>query len=148
MYKDGDIWFFMNNEKFEQYAVDKQAVILAAYGAAPGGEKGALLHREGIAHAARVRSHQVEVEAHNVDIVAWQAARRAIARASNGSWSAVDQRVPLPQDLPRVAEIAYLPRAEQVVVQIELPGTDVVSPVARYSYCISCSRTSGARQPG
>jgi translation elongation factor P/translation initiation factor 5A len=26
MYKDGDIWFFTNNEKFERYAVDKQAV--------------------------------------------------------------------------------------------------------------------------
>lgn len=51
--------------------------------------------------------------------------------------SAVSERVPLPRDLPRVAEIAYSPRSEQVVARVELPGTDVVPLVARYSYIVS-----------
>lgn len=36
-----------------------------------------------------------------------------------------------------MAEIAYSPRGEQVVARVELPGTDVVPLVARYSYVVS-----------
>lgn len=90
------------------------------------------------AHAARVRPHQAEVEAHNVEIVAWQEGCAARHRESVERYlSAVSERVPLPQDLPRVAEIAYSPRGEQVVARVELPGTDVVPLVARHSYVVS-----------
>ncbi|MGH7687654.1 MAG: hypothetical protein ACREN2_12680, partial [Candidatus Dormibacteria bacterium] len=90
------------------------------------------------AHAARVRSHQAEVEAYNVEIVAWQEGWAARHRESVERYlSAVSERVPLPQDVPRVAEIAYSPRSEQVVARVELPGTDVVPLVARYGYVAS-----------
>lgn len=90
------------------------------------------------AHAARARSHQAEVEAHNADIVAWQKNCAARHRESVERYlSAVSEGVPLPQDLPRVAEIAYSSRGEQVVARVELPSTDVVPLVARYSYVVS-----------
>jgi hypothetical protein len=83
------------------------------------------------AYAARVRSHQAEIEAHNVEIIAWQEGCVARDRESVERYlSAVSERVPLPQGLPRVAEIAYSPRSEQVVARVELPRTDIVPLVA------------------
>ncbi|WP_433731784.1 restriction endonuclease [Actinoplanes sp. CA-051413] len=43
-------------------------------------------------------------------------------------------RMPLPEDFPRRAEVAYNPDAEQVVVQLQLPGTDVVPAVKSVKY--------------
>ncbi len=90
------------------------------------------------AHAQRVCAHEAEVEAHNADILAWQEGCAVRQRESVERYlSAINKRVPLPQHLPRIAEIAYSPRGEQVVERVELPGTDVVPLVARYSYVVS-----------
>lgn len=46
----------------------------------------------------------------------------------------VIRRLPLPAGFPRDAEIAFSARAEQAVIRFELPSTDVVPTVARYTY--------------
>jgi restriction system protein len=43
-------------------------------------------------------------------------------------------RLLLPPDFPRRAEVAYNPDAEQVVVQLQLPGTDVVPTAKTFRY--------------
>jgi restriction system protein len=43
-------------------------------------------------------------------------------------------RLLLPPQFPRRAEVAYNPDAEQVVVQLQLPGTDVVPPAKTFRY--------------
>lgn len=89
-------------------------------------------------HAKVIHTHATEVDAHNADLAAWQKGCTARQRESVERYlSAVAGRVPLPKGLPRGAEIAYSPQGEQVVAQIELPGTDVVPLVARYQYVAS-----------
>jgi hypothetical protein len=95
---------------------------------------------------AWVRAHQAEVEAHNADIVAWQKSCASRHRESVERYlSAVSERVPLPRDLPSVAEIAYSPCGEQVVARVELPSTEAAPLVARYSYMTCSTRTPRRR---
>lgn len=90
------------------------------------------------AHARKVRAHQAEVEAHNAGVAAWQRSWTTRDRESVERYLfEVAKRIPLPPGLPKAAEIAYSPRGEQVVARVELPGTEVVPTVARYSYIAS-----------
>lgn len=98
----------------------------------------AWVRKQRAAHAQLLRAHKAEVTEHNAEIESWQRDFEARGRESVERYlNAVTQRVPLPPGLPRAAEVAYSPRGEQVVAQVELPGTDVVPIVARYSYVVS-----------
>lgn len=86
-------------------------------------------------HEERVRRHLTEVQDHN----------RRIEKLANG-YSARDRqavesvvglvlnRVPMPDDFPRRAEITFSPQQEQVVVRLQLPGRDAVPTVRGYKY--------------
>ncbi|MGH3950025.1 MAG: restriction endonuclease [Pseudonocardiaceae bacterium] len=132
--------FFGGRNRYARQMADAEATFAQAERDRDAAEdrRQAWVREQRAAHGARVRSHQAEVDAHNADIVGWHKGCAARDRESVERYlKAISERVPLPRDLPKVAEIAYSPRGEQVVARVELPGTDVVPLVARYSYVVS-----------
>jgi restriction system protein len=86
-------------------------------------------------HARQVEAHDAQVRRHNAEVESWHQGQVARDRDSMERYlNLVAERVPLPDELPRAAEITYSPRGEQVVARVELPGFDAVPAVARYSY--------------
>jgi restriction system protein len=86
-------------------------------------------------HEARVRQHLAEVEERNrrVDQLAKSFQERD-RQAVESILDLVLNRVPLPNDFPRRAEITYSPQQEQAVVRMQLPGSDLVPTVRGYKY--------------
>ena len=92
--------------------------------------------------AARQADHQqrtsragAQVDEHNkrVDKLAKDGAARA-RKAVETILDLVLKHVPLLDDFPRRAEVTFNPTSNQVVVQVQLPGRDVVPDVRAYKY--------------
>ncbi|MBO3741615.1 restriction endonuclease [Actinoplanes flavus] len=84
---------------------------------------------------ARMAREQAECAEHNRRIDAEIAAFNKRHRPSvERYYEQVLSRLLLPPDFPRRAEVAYNPDAEQVVVQLQLPGTDVVPTAKTFRY--------------
>jgi restriction system protein len=56
-------------------------------------------------------------------------------------------RVPLPNDFPRRAEVTYSKESEQALVQVQLPGRDVVPTVRGYRYVQSRDELQAVPRP-
>jgi len=83
----------------------------------------------------RVAAERAACDDHNRKVSVEMAALADRQRASVERYlEQVLSRMPMPSSFPRRAEVAYNPGAEQVVVQVQLPGTDVVPAVKSYRY--------------
>lgn len=99
-------------------------------------------------HAQTVSAHQAELVKHNSEISEWQRNWTARDRTSVERYLVeVAKRISLPAGLPKVAEIAYSPRGEQVVARVELPARDIVPSVTRYSYVVSKDEQRATARP-
>ncbi len=56
-------------------------------------------------------------------------------------------RVPLPNNFPRQAEITYSSELEQAVVRFQLPGREVVPTVRGYKYVQTQDKTQATTRP-
>ncbi|GEL21040.1 hypothetical protein PA7_48770 [Pseudonocardia asaccharolytica DSM 44247 = NBRC 16224] len=75
------------------------------------------------------------VAAHNQEIESLRAGLPSRDRESVEAYlELVLDRTPLPDDVPRQAEVAYSPLGEQAVVRFELPPVDVVPTIANYTF--------------
>jgi len=86
-------------------------------------------------HEKRLDRARAQVEAHNQRLD--HLARDVAARDRTAVESILNlllERVPLPDDFPRRAEVTFNPTSEQVVVRVQLPGRDAVSTVKGYRY--------------
>jgi restriction system protein len=86
-------------------------------------------------HEALLARNREEAEKHN------QMINRMVAGLAVRGQQAVEDylrtvlgRVPQPSDFPCRTDAAFSPQAEQAVVQVELPGRDVVPTVRGYKY--------------
>lgn len=87
------------------------------------------------AHAAEEDRARRSVEEHNASIDALACGLHARDReAVEQYFRLVLERLPLPKDFPRTAEVTYSDQGEQAVAQIELPGRAVVPTVRAYQY--------------
>lgn len=83
----------------------------------------------------RVAEERAECAEHNRRIDAEIAALNERRRQSVERYGEqVLSRLLLPPQFPRRAEVAYNPDAEQVVVQLQLPGTDIVPTTKSFRY--------------
>jgi restriction system protein len=86
-------------------------------------------------HDEVLRAHRSEVERHSRRA---QELAAGLARRDRESvqkyLEEVLARTPLPDGLPRQAEVAYSPHGEQAVVRFELPTVEVVPQIAAYTY--------------
>lgn len=57
------------------------------------------------------------------------------------------ERSEYPDSFPRASRIAYIQESKQVVVEIELPGTDVIPEAASYSYVKSKDTVTSKARP-
>lgn len=82
-------------------------------------------------HSAKVRVSNDQIRQHNESVDRLiSGVRNRDADAVTGYLKSVLEAMPLPDGLPRNADLIYNPHGEQVVVKWELPGRDVV-PVER-----------------
>jgi restriction system protein len=91
---------------------------------------------------ARIAEERAECAEHNRKIDAEIAALSGRRRQSVERYGEqVLSRLLLPPQFPRRAEVAYNPDAEQLVVQLQLPGTDIV-PTAKSSRYVQAGQNA------
>jgi restriction system protein len=86
-------------------------------------------------HAELVRQEEARIRSYNDKVVAWSRSFRDRQQgAVEDYYDRVLAAMPLPSGCPRKAEVAYSPQHEQVVIQFELPGRDVVPADGSYQF--------------
>lgn len=86
-------------------------------------------------HDARVTAAKRSVEKHNGEVDRRvEGLRRRDADVLSDYLAQVLAAVPLPAGFPHQAEVTYNPKAEQTVVQVELPPRSVVPVMSSYRY--------------
>lgn len=86
-------------------------------------------------HAERVKVHQDHVAAHN------KAVDRSIAKLQDGDPEAIKSYTEIvltgskyPESFPSEWRIAFVPESKQMVIEMDLPGLDVIPAVSAFKY--------------
>ena len=99
-------------------------------------------------HEVRLVAEREECEAYNLSLRAEINGLTARTRESVERYlQQVLRSLPLPADFPRRADVAFNPGAEQTVVQLQLPGTDIVPTVKAVRYVQSRGTSDDVPRP-
>lgn len=99
-------------------------------------------------HEKLVTKIRAEAEKHNAEVAKLQADYSAAAPEALRAYNAlVLDQSPYPEGFPRETRLAFVPESRQLVVELDLPGADIVPTVTAYRYVRASDEISSAKRP-